>query len=596
MARSAYFSSILIVLLFCNNLGQTNAFFNFDINQCPSGCVCKDDSITCRDIRQMPKFSNTTKRIELVHCYIPTIFTHDFENATSLEELVLDNVNDNGGSIYGGGTKLDSNCFSKLTKLKKLVMLNTKLFMYSSDYFDNLTNLEHLVMNNVGLGPHLLQSLFQRLFKLTHLDLGRNWIEFMPRRLVANFRNLKVFKINNNILWSPNAALTPISEASDLVELDLTDNRWIYPHNQFDKLPSVFQSFSKLKKLSIGKNKFEKLGRDFFADAPPSLEHISVEAASIKDIHNETLRPLKSLKFLDVSSNHDIKYGQFRTLLGSLAVKSKLTTLIMRDHKIDTFQASMFPSPSRVSSLKSLDMSGGDLKTLNTDAFKRIQGIEELQLHGNKLTDIPKGVFSVLSNLKVLSLASNNIMRFHQSSLRTNRHLEDLDISGNKLQSLAFGLLAGKRILKTFKAGGNNISVITKKHLENIRFLEHLDMKSNNVKTFKWKHFEKLNHLKEIDFSGNPLVCDCSLHYFRHWLGLCEIEILNKEETHCHQDFIDTYIPLDRYAPIRIECPDRPESKMVISTTNRPGADEDDIPDEDTLGTFLSDILSGWWG
>lgn len=140
-------------------------------------------------------------------------------------------------------------------------------------------------------------------------------------------------------------------------------------------------------------------------------------------------------------------------------------------------------------------------------------------------------VNSNLTQLKKLHLEQNEISHFRDHNLFCDLpQLEDLHLGDNNLKEINFNVLC----------------------LHNLRFL---DLERNRFESVNWHDMEALDMLKNIsgrpeglivDFSMNPLACDCTIYPFVNWLGLTRVTIRNKDRLICKRsdDFGEQIISL----------------------------------------------------
>ena len=200
--------------------------------------------------------------------------------------------------------------------------------------------------------------------------------------------------------------------------------------------------------------------------------------------------------------------------------------------------------------VKQLDLSFRDIDNLLPGNFDGLISLHYLNLRGNQLEKIPKGLFN-LPNLATLILDNNDIRLFEYKALSEMPNLrslsishndlgidshfyvgfllnlESLEASKNNLGVLPTGLEKLQK-LRTLNLSGNNIDQIAKNYAGQFPELRHLNLDSNGLKDFPEfiKHSPKLKglylnnnrirvvpqgvtvleDLEYFDIKGNPLV------------------------------------------------------------------------------------------
>ena len=128
------------------------------------------------------------------------------------------------------------------------------------------------------------------------------------------------------------------------------------------------------------------------------------------------------------------------------------------------------------------------LRSLDTNMFANLLSLEILDLGQSEITIIPLGAFNGLESLQVLYLDSNQISLVICNMFRDLTQLGILDMANNAIEYLE-----------------NNF-------FRHNSFLSSLDISNNHFASFNQSTFKDVSaNLKEIDISGNPIVCDCEV-------------------------------------------------------------------------------------
>uniref|UniRef100_A0A8C4EK45 Slit homolog 3 (Drosophila) n=1 Tax=Dicentrarchus labrax TaxID=13489 RepID=A0A8C4EK45_DICLA len=83
------------------------------------------------------------------------------------------------------------------------------------------------------------------------------------------------------------------------------------------------------------------------------------------------------------------------------------------------------------------------------------EGIVEMVLYGNKITELPKGLFDGLVSLQLLLLNANKINCLRVNTFQDLQNLNLLSLYDNKLQTISKGLFAPLRSIKTLHLAQN---------------------------------------------------------------------------------------------------------------------------------------------
>ncbi|XP_038641034.1 podocan-like isoform X2 [Scyliorhinus canicula] len=130
--------------------------------------------------------------------------------------------------------------------------------------------------------------------------------------------------------------------------------------------------------------------------------------------------------------------------------------------------------------------------------------LTQLHLQNNRISKIPKGVFSALEILRELYLQSNSLSNIHSHTFSKMKGMQYLDLSSNNLMKVPEGLPPNIVVLQL---GKNHIASISKDSVNRIRNLEYLLLQNNRI-TASGIHkdaFGKLRKLHTLHIFNNPL-------------------------------------------------------------------------------------------
>lgn len=102
-----------------------------------------------------------------------------------------------------------------------------------------------------------------------------------------------------------------------------------------------------------------------------------------------------------------------------------------------------------------IDLSGNEIKKIESGFFEKHQQLESLNLDNNLLTFLPEHVFAGLVNLKSLSLRNNSIESLSSDLFKFNLKLEHIDFSNNKLTKVPPSIFSNLSALKLASFHGN---------------------------------------------------------------------------------------------------------------------------------------------
>ncbi|XVE63625.1 hypothetical protein DITRI_Ditri07aG0034600 [Diplodiscus trichospermus] len=223
--------------------------------------------------------------------------------------------------------------------------------------------------------------------------------------------------------------------------------------------------------------------------------------------------PFEELKSLYLPDN---RIAGFVDSKGFERLSSKLDKLKILDLSDNYFNESILASLSEFSSLKSLNLASNFLNGSNTYGFERLSSkldkLEILDLSDNhNFTESILASLSKFSSLKSLYLASNFLMGSNTNGfkwLSGLSNLETLDLSGNYLENSSFAYISRLSNLKSLNLNHNQLQgSIDARELNNLAKLKELYMSGNQIESFRSfqdnENQLKLINLEELDLSNN---------------------------------------------------------------------------------------------
>ncbi|PSN45765.1 hypothetical protein C0J52_08057 [Blattella germanica] len=227
--------------------------------------------------------------------------------------------------------------------------------------------------------------------------------------------------------------------------------------------------------------------------------------------------------------------------------------------------------------LTQLDLSQNVLSTVPSLAFRNLHHLLILNLNHNRIGNIHGNAFEGLDTLEILTLYENKIFSIDKDAFKglDNRKLKRLNLGGNQLDSVPTEALNTLDMLKKLEIQENTISKITEGDFEErvkerkcySRKLKRLNLGGNQLDSVPTEALNTLDMLKKLeiqentiskitegDFEDNPLVCDCSLRWYRDWLKNLkdkDDDIMMKKRTLCmmmneHREYSVQNLPLEK--------------------------------------------------
>ena len=259
--------------------------------------------------------------------------------------------------------------------------------------------------------------LMQRKDQLRVIDMSSNQIDQLPGDSFLGCSNLKVLRLNDNVLTALQAEtldgtlveklflgqnlLTAIPDLRDLCSalkvLDLNDNKILHISNLF------ISNCEMLEVLDLGNNFIRRVSSNWFNTH--SLRFLNISFNDIVEmacVETSLIPPFRNLVQIDLSRN------AFRYLPNLTSSRSSLTVLNMNNNEYPLIQSLSNVNLLPLSKLKHLELSGNKI-----NYWPNITGnhLEYLLLDNNAISDPPQQeIMDALCELKVLTLHNNRFL------------------------------------------------------------------------------------------------------------------------------------------------------------------------------------------
>ena len=266
-----------------------------------------------------------------------------------------------------------------------------KLTSLPEGIFDKLVKLTNLNLSKNNLSS-LPEGIFDKLVKLTKLNLSYNKLTSLPKGIFDNLINLKRLYLNNN-----NISSLPHNIFDNLVRMEYLDIRG----TDLISLPSgIFDSLAMLSVLHLSENNLISLPSGIF-DNLMNLKRLYLNNNNISSLPHNIFDNLVNLESLSLSRNN-----------------------------ISSLPSGIFDN---LMNLTTLDLSRNNLDSLPDGIFNNLMNLKSLSISGNSISSLPDGIFDNLVNLEYLELSNSNLTSL-PLSLRNCRRLEMFYYDNNPIE------------------------------------------------------------------------------------------------------------------------------------------------------------------
>uniref|UniRef100_A0A668S9W9 LRRNT domain-containing protein n=1 Tax=Oreochromis aureus TaxID=47969 RepID=A0A668S9W9_OREAU len=265
----------------------------------------------------------------------------------------------------------------------------------------------------------------------------------------------------------------------------------------------------KTRQLSLQRNKLEKIPAGAF-DSLPNLRELYLQnnLLSNEGMDNETFSQLSSLECLDLSNNNlsvvpkglprslvllHLEKNDIRSIPGDALTSARnLEYLLLHNNKLRS--RSIHPAAFQgLKKLHTLHMHNNLLERVPRGLPRRAK---TLMLLHNSISEIGRNDLTLLYTLIELNLSYNKLTspKMHREAFRKLRLLETLDLSGNSLTSMPRGLPRSLHVLEIKNNLINSIPDGTLTKMEKLRklILSDNQLKLNSVYQGAWMELTAL--------------------------------------------------------------------------------------------------------
>ncbi|KAL3052385.1 hypothetical protein OYC64_005018 [Pagothenia borchgrevinki] len=259
---------------------------------------------------------------------------------------------------------------------------------------------------------------------------------------------------------------------------------------------------------------------------PKNTTILTIQFTNITSISEQHLNATPRLRGLHLYSNH--LQSLTPHLLRGVPL---LNTLDLTGNRLSDLPAGVFnPAP-----LKDLVLKNNRIEMAEAEWLPDNCSITWLDLSGNSLTKIPTALLQKLPHLETLDIANNRLEKIFADSLVPLTKLERLNLQNNKLETLDPSVLHSTRNLTYLFLSRNKLNKLPQNVFQELTQLRHLSLDDNQLSHIPAGLLEPLSSLDEegLDLTNNPWHCDGKVEYLWRWLQKNKKKVFLPETITC---------------------------------------------------------------
>lgn len=148
-----------------------------------------------------------------------------------------------------------------------------------------------------------------------------------------------------------------------------------------------------------------------------------------------------------------------------------------------------------------------DLSNCGLTDISLLKGLSDkittVELTGNKITEIPEGLFDNMTNLTTVYLGNNYISKLPENLFKNNKKVENIELSNNKLTEIKKDDFSNLPQLQIIQMEDNIIEKIEEGAFDGDVNLQSIYAPDNELEGLPKKLFKDMKSLTFVDFSNN---------------------------------------------------------------------------------------------
>jgi Leucine-rich repeat (LRR) protein len=278
--------------------------------------------------------------------------------------------------------------------------------------------------------------------------------------------------------------------------------------NNFHSLENGAFSVHRIKILDLSNNRISTIKKEALTELK-DLICLYLGRNEIISLDEDVFRMNNRLEFLKLDKNN-LDFPVDRPFLNIPSLRSlDLSSCNIRSLPKKTF--------IKVPSLEELRLSHNLLQTLDPISFLPLKSLKSLYLSNNLLRTLQDDLFVMLKELVILDLSNNKLQTLDPRAFMSLENVELLELSSNRLTIFEVGVFTPLVSLRRLHLHKNLLSKLDRMQFSELNSLEVLDLSRNHLNNLHLHTVCHLSNLTYLKVSENHLTCNCELWELWKW-------------------------------------------------------------------------------
>lgn len=173
----------------------------------------------------------------------------------------------------------------------------------------------------------------------------------------------------------------------------------------------------------------------------------------------------------------------------------------LNGNKIEELPKGVFDNATGVTHLI---LGANKIRTIDKDVFKKLDKLRYIDFDGNPLVSVPEGLFDANTKLTMLSLMNTALEGVPDNLIKNNKALTELYLQDNKIKRLPDDFFSENSKLTRLTISSSQLENLPSSLGENKLYLSIIQANNNNITSIP-ASFASLKNVTEIELSNNKI-------------------------------------------------------------------------------------------